>query len=140
MKPCLRNTAKNTVFSSNFLVWKFCGKAQLPHSFRRFAVPFHKISAHQEIRGKYGIFRSGKFKIPVSNFSLCIEKTWILQHQHLRQAKMNFSLFLFHHLFSFKSIYLLTGFTWWSRHIKIFGSSPRLPWLSKVTANLKFYL
>ena len=31
------HTAKNTVISRNFLVWKFCGKAQLPHSFRRFA-------------------------------------------------------------------------------------------------------
>ena len=26
-------TAKNTVISPNFLVWKFCGKAQFPHSF-----------------------------------------------------------------------------------------------------------
>ena len=43
-------TAKNTVISPNFLVWKFCGKAQFLHSFGRFArnyaetVPFHKIS------------------------------------------------------------------------------------------------
>ena len=42
-------TAKNTVISPNFLVWKFCGKAQLPHSFARFArnyaenEPFCKI-------------------------------------------------------------------------------------------------
>ena len=26
-------TTKNTVISPNFLVWKFCGKAQFPHSF-----------------------------------------------------------------------------------------------------------
>ena len=45
-----RNTIKNTVISPNFLVWKFCGKSQFPHSFGRFArnyaetVPFHKIS------------------------------------------------------------------------------------------------
>ena len=44
------NTAKNAVISPNFLVWKFCGKAQFLHSFGRFArnyaetVPFHKIS------------------------------------------------------------------------------------------------
>ena len=44
------DTAKNTVISPNCLVWKFCGKAQFPHSFERFArncaetVPFHKIS------------------------------------------------------------------------------------------------
>ena len=40
---------KKTVISSNFLGWKFCGKAQFPNSFRRFArnypeiVPFDKI-------------------------------------------------------------------------------------------------
>ena len=44
------NTAKNTVVSPNFQVWKFCGKAQFPHSFgqitRNYAetMPFHKIS------------------------------------------------------------------------------------------------
>ena len=30
-------TAKNTVISPNFLVWKFCGKAQFPYSFGRLA-------------------------------------------------------------------------------------------------------
>ena len=41
---------KNTVISPNFLVWKFCGKAQFPHTFGQIArnyagtVPFHKIS------------------------------------------------------------------------------------------------
>ena len=28
-------TAKNTVISPNLMVWKFCGKAQFPHSFGR---------------------------------------------------------------------------------------------------------
>ena len=43
-------TAKNTVISPNFMVWKFFGKAQFPHSFGRIArnyaetVLFHKIS------------------------------------------------------------------------------------------------
>ena len=43
-------TAENTVISPNFLVRKFCGKAQIPHSLGRFArhyvetVPYHKIS------------------------------------------------------------------------------------------------
>ena len=43
-------TVKNTVISPYFLVWKFYGKAQFPHSFvtmaRNYAetVPFHKIS------------------------------------------------------------------------------------------------
>ena len=44
-------TTKNTAISSNFLVWKFCGKSQFQHSFEWFArkyaetVPFHKTSA-----------------------------------------------------------------------------------------------
>ena len=44
------NTAKNTIISPNFLVWKFCGKAQFPYNFGWIArsytetVPFHKIS------------------------------------------------------------------------------------------------
>ena len=29
------DTAKNTVISPNFMVCKFCGKAQFPHSFGR---------------------------------------------------------------------------------------------------------
>ena len=33
---------KNAVISSNFLEWKFCGKAQFLHSFGETA-PFHKI-------------------------------------------------------------------------------------------------
>ena len=43
-------TAKFNVISPSFLVWKFCGKAQFPHSFGRITrnysetVPFHKIS------------------------------------------------------------------------------------------------
>ena len=42
-------TGKNTVVSPDFLVLKFCGKAQFPHSSGRFArnyvetVPFSKI-------------------------------------------------------------------------------------------------
>ena len=30
-------TSSNTLISPNFLVWIFCGKAQFPHSFGRFA-------------------------------------------------------------------------------------------------------
>ena len=43
-------TEKNIVISPNFMVWKFCGKAQFPHSFERFTlnyaetVSFYKIS------------------------------------------------------------------------------------------------
>ena len=47
---CQDYTTKNTVISPDFLVRKFCGKAQFPHSFGRFArkymdtVAFRKIS------------------------------------------------------------------------------------------------
>ena len=39
-------TVKNTVISPNFLVWKFCGKAQAQRIAQNYAepVPFHKIS------------------------------------------------------------------------------------------------
>ena len=53
--------AKNTVIAPNFLVWKFCGKAQFPHSFWRFAwkyvetVPLNKIS-HTRKLGKMTVF------------------------------------------------------------------------------------
>ena len=42
--------AENTIISPNFLAWKFCEKAQFPHSFGQFAqncaktVTFHKTS------------------------------------------------------------------------------------------------
>ena len=37
--PLLQNifTTKNTIVSTNLLVWKFCGKAQFPPSFGRIA-------------------------------------------------------------------------------------------------------
>ena len=45
------STAKNTVISPDFFVWKFGGKAQFPNTFGQIArnypetLPFHKISA-----------------------------------------------------------------------------------------------
>ena len=45
------NTAKNTVISSDFLVWKICEKTQFPN---RKSGEIGK----QEIRWNYGIFRS----------------------------------------------------------------------------------
>ena len=44
----ISDTAKNNVISPSFLAWKFCGKAQFPHSFGWFVpnyaetVPFHR--------------------------------------------------------------------------------------------------
>ena len=37
------STATNTVITPNFLVWKFCGKAQFPHCFGRFARNYRKL-------------------------------------------------------------------------------------------------
>ena len=53
-RVCLKiTTAKNPVIAPNFLMWKFCGKAQFPHSFGRIArnyaetVSCHKISTSE---------------------------------------------------------------------------------------------
>ena len=61
-------TAKNTVTSPDFLVWKFCRKTQFPHSFGRFARNYAEmcLSAkfpHQEIRWNCSIFRSEYFHL-----------------------------------------------------------------------------
>ena len=42
-------TAKNTVISPDFLVWKVCGKAQFPHSFGRFALLIDRILSFLEV-------------------------------------------------------------------------------------------
>ena len=54
------NLKKSPVISPNFLVGKFCGKAQFPYSFGWIAqnyvtVAFHKISTPENFV-KYGIF------------------------------------------------------------------------------------
>ena len=71
-------TAKNTLISPNFMVWKFCGKAQFLHSFGRFArnyaktVPFHNTYLVY-YRGKTTVMKhkivhfTEKFKINVVN-------------------------------------------------------------------------
>ena len=38
---------KNTAISPDFLVWKFCGKAQFPHSFGRFALNYEETAFPQ---------------------------------------------------------------------------------------------
>ena len=71
-------TAKNTVISPNFLVSKFCGKAQFPHSFPE---TVRKLSlstkfSHQDIRWNYGIFHSGsQLHIRCTNSILCYFQT-----------------------------------------------------------------
>ena len=63
--PCKIDTAKSTIISPNFLLWKFCGSAQFPQSFWRITrnyeetVPFRKIS----IPENDGVLRSeSKYK------------------------------------------------------------------------------
>ena len=63
-KISMLDPAKNRVISPNFLVWKFCGKAQFPHSFGELPETMRKLYLstkfpHQEITWNYGIFRSG---------------------------------------------------------------------------------
>ena len=79
-------TAKNTVISSDYLVWTFCGKAQFPHSFRQIArkyaenVPFCKTSTPgNQVKLRY--------------FSQCdLDKTLWFQKKHQKTC--------FHRFFS----------------------------------------
>ena len=43
------STAKNTVISPNFLVWKFCGKAHFPYSFGQFARKLDEITVFSAV-------------------------------------------------------------------------------------------
>ena len=47
--PLSTYTGKTTVISPNFLVWKFCGKAQFPRSFGRFARNFAETLSFRKI-------------------------------------------------------------------------------------------
>ena len=60
LKECNIVHCENTAISPNFLVWKFCGKAQFQHSFGRSnqkyaeIVPFHKISTPENyVKSRY---------------------------------------------------------------------------------------
>ena len=52
-------TAKNTLISPNFLVRKFCGKAQFPHSFGRFARNY----AETEFPQNFHSWKSGEIAV-----------------------------------------------------------------------------
>ena len=71
--PTLPYTAKNALISLNFLVWTFCGKAQFPQSFGRFArnsgetVHFRKICT-PEIRWKLRVFFAVLFETFASHW------------------------------------------------------------------------
>ena len=65
------HTVKNTAISPDFLVCKFCGKAQFPHSFgRNYAFPqnFHtrksgEITVFFAVSGNMKIVKVGKFQV-----------------------------------------------------------------------------
>ena len=68
-------TTKNTIISPNFLVWKFCGKAQFAPSFVQFVqnyaetAPFHKTATKFHcIRWNYGVFHSATCKSFIETF------------------------------------------------------------------------
>ena len=61
---CQSVHCKNTVISPDFLVWKFCGKAQFPYSFGQFVLNFAEIVLFRKIstpgyQVKLRYFRSG---------------------------------------------------------------------------------
>ena len=83
------NTTNNTVISRNFLIWKFCRKAQFPYSFGRFARNMRKMClstkfSNQEIRRNYGILRSVNIKISFLRVSFTAEK----MRNHLINRKL----------------------------------------------------
>ena len=64
------STAKNAVISPNFLVWKFCGKAQFPHRILRSAA--HNPS-HFQILGENKLYPRIKiFHVRTFLFLICI--------------------------------------------------------------------
>ena len=68
-------TAKNTVISPNFQVWKFCGKEQFSHSFGESPETVRKLFfsikfPHQEIRWNHDIFCS-EYYIAISILLMC---------------------------------------------------------------------
>ena len=50
------NTGKYTVISPDFLVWKFCGKAQFPHSFGRWGNCTFPQNFHARKSGEITVF------------------------------------------------------------------------------------
>ena len=90
----LSHAVKSTVISPNFLVRKFCGKAQFPHSFGWIArnsaetVPFHKIPT-PEMRWNYGIFHSDR----VLNKPLHLNNILTRIHKKTQYKLVPFSLF-----------------------------------------------
>ena len=61
---CISNsflpTTKNAVISPDFLVWKFCGKAQLPHSLGRIARNYAETVPFPQ---NFHIRKSGEIKV-----------------------------------------------------------------------------
>ena len=57
------NSAKNIVISPDFLVWKFCGNAQFPHSFGNSCAFLQNF--HTRKSGEITIF------FPVLNYAIC---------------------------------------------------------------------
>ena len=59
---------KNTEISPNFLVWKFCGKTQFPHSFGRFVRNYSETAFPQNFHtrklGEITVF----FTVPIKTF------------------------------------------------------------------------
>ena len=92
-------TTNNTVISRNFLIWKFCRKAQFPYSFGRFAQNMRKMClstkfSNQEIRRNYGILRSVNIKISYYEWVLLQKKreiTWLTES--CMTSKRNFIIF-----------------------------------------------
>ena len=97
------NTAKNTVISPDFLVRKFCGKAQFPHSFRWFArnyaqtVLFCKISAPgNQVKPRYfSYWKSFWIMNWKQSMFMIVRATWFSISKKLRHLSKSKTLIQF---------------------------------------------
>ena len=76
-------TAKNTAISTDFLVWKFRGKAQFPHSFRRIAWNYVETAFPQNFHtrklGEITVF----FAVHrLRMVDLSLERYWIVLYEY----------------------------------------------------------
>ena len=98
-------------------MWKFCGKAQFPHSFGRFTrhcvetVPFTKFP-HQVIMWNCGILHSGIFAV-ISNILFIFE---IFQILIKLQPSLFYAIVLIKQILC---LYVRSYFPYWLSHVNL---------------------
>ena len=90
-----RYTAKNPVISPDFLVWKFCGKAQFPHNFGLFA-RFHtrKLGEITEFFDVIAQFFS--INLQIAAVKIILNNSMALQYHVFKESAVTSVIFIFH--------------------------------------------